>query len=135
MRICSQGVCLYIVRGRRLKYPNAGILSNSRLLRSSRFASLPRIAFMDRAKRRGRGSLEYEYQRTYKACIPCARRKVKCEAGDNVRCRRCIKKNINCTFTSKKPWSRDQKNSPETPIRENTERDGSNKCVCLDSER
>jgi hypothetical protein len=41
VRICSQGVCL-LMRGRTLKYPNAGILSNSRLLRSSRFASLPR---------------------------------------------------------------------------------------------
>ena len=87
------------------------------------------IAFMDRTKGRGRGSLEYEYQRTYKACIPCARRKVKCEAGDDVRCRRCIKKDINCAFTTKKPWSRDEKDSLGTPARENTGRDGSNKCV------
>jgi hypothetical protein len=87
------------------------------------------IAFMDRVKRRGRGSREYEYQRTYKACIPCSRRKVKCEAGDNERCRRCTKKNINCTFTTKKPWSRDQNCSPETVTPEITGRDGPNKYV------
>lgn len=90
---------------------------------------------MDHAKRRGRGSLEYEYQRVYKACIPCAQRKVKCEASDNVRCRRCTNKNINCTFTSKKPWSRGQRHSALTPAQENTGGNESNKCVCLQSER
>ncbi|CAG7935162.1 unnamed protein product [Penicillium salamii] len=54
-----------------------------------------------------RGKALNEYQRTYKACIPCARRKVKCEP-DSEKCRRCIAKNLSCTYNSKKPWSRDR---------------------------
>ncbi|KAJ6004593.1 hypothetical protein N7540_012962 [Penicillium herquei] len=54
---------------------------------------------------RSRAPWNYEFQRTYKACIPCARRKVKCELGEE-KCARCAKKQIECTFTTKKPWSR-----------------------------
>ncbi|CAG8129908.1 unnamed protein product [Penicillium olsonii] len=56
--------------------------------------------------RRLRGK-DLDYQRTYKACMPCARRKVKCEP-DSERCRRCTAKNLDCTYNSKRPWSRDR---------------------------
>lgn len=81
---------------------------------------------MDRSSRRlsrGRAALETEYQRTYKACIPCARRKVKCEFGGNGKCCRCVKKNLDCIFNSKKPWSRAQNSEVETPRRQRNESD------------
>lgn len=54
-----------------------------------------------------------EYKRTYKACIPCARRKVKCES-EGGKCRRCVTKKLDCVYTSKKPWSRDRDDRPNT---------------------
>lgn len=68
---------------------------------------------MDRKKlSRSRALHDYEFQRAYKACVPCARRKVKCEPGEGEKCLRCTKKRIDCTFTSKKPWSRASKDEP-----------------------
>lgn len=61
---------------------------------------------MDRKPPRSRALHEYEFQRAYKACVPCSRRKVKCQASGGEKCVRCIKKRIDCVFTSKKPWSR-----------------------------
>ena len=91
-----------------------GISSNTR---PPHLTTSLKIALMDRKPRQSRGkALDNEYQRTYKACIPCARRKVKCEAGDE-KCRRCIKNDIDCTYDSKKPWSRDQNNRINTPLR------------------
>ncbi|CAI7568969.1 unnamed protein product [Penicillium bialowiezense] len=57
--------------------------------------------------RQQKGKSLDEYKRTYKACIPCARRKVKCES-EGGKCRRCITKKLDCVYTSKKPWSRDR---------------------------
>lgn len=56
---------------------------------------------------RRRTSGEYEFQRAFKACLPCARRKVKCmPADDGITCLRCSKKRIDCVFSTKKPWPR-----------------------------
>ena len=70
--------------------------------------------------RQQKGKALDEYKRTYKACIPCARRKVKCES-EGGKCRRCITKKLDCTYTSKKPWSRDQGDRPSArPEREDS---------------
>lgn len=61
---------------------------------------------MDRKPPRSRALHEYGFQRAYKACVPCSRRKVKCQASEGEKCVRCVKKRIDCIFTSKKPWSR-----------------------------
>lgn len=60
---------------------------------------------------RSRELRQHEFQRVYKACIPCARRKVKCQLVDGSKCARCSKKRLDCTFSTKKPWSREPKNS------------------------
>ncbi|KAJ5348823.1 uncharacterized protein N7506_002076 [Penicillium brevicompactum] len=65
--------------------------------------------------RQQKGKALGEYKRTYKACIPCARRKVKCES-EGGKCRRCITKKLDCTYTSKKPWSRDQGDRPSAQV-------------------
>lgn len=73
-----------------------------------------------RTIRQQKGKALDEYKRTYKACIPCARRKVKCES-EGGKCRRCITKKLDCTYTSKKPWSRDQGDRPSArPEREDS---------------
>ncbi|KAL4901629.1 hypothetical protein BDW74DRAFT_187247 [Aspergillus multicolor] len=46
---------------------------------------------------RSRSATQYSFQRAYKACIPCRRRKP---------CRRCRKMRLECQFSSKQPWSR-----------------------------
>ncbi|KAJ5371268.1 uncharacterized protein N7496_007360 [Penicillium cataractarum] len=60
---------------------------------------------------RSRELREHEFQRVYKACIPCARRKVKCQLVEGSKCARCSKKRLDCTFSTKKPWSREPKNT------------------------
>ncbi|KAL4748936.1 hypothetical protein BDW72DRAFT_205166 [Aspergillus terricola var. indicus] len=57
---------------------------------------------------RSRASTQYTFQRAYKACIPCQRRKVKCEPEPDLHqpCKRCRKMNLECRFSSKQPWSR-----------------------------
>ncbi|KAL5046084.1 hypothetical protein BDW71DRAFT_214789 [Aspergillus fruticulosus] len=57
---------------------------------------------------RSRSSTQYTFQRAYKACIPCRRRKVKCEPEPepHQRCKRCQKMSLECRFSSKQPWSR-----------------------------
>ncbi|KAL4761191.1 Zn(II)2Cys6 transcription factor domain-containing protein [Aspergillus foveolatus] len=57
---------------------------------------------------RSRASTQYTFQRAYKACIPCRRRKVKCESEPEYHqpCRRCRKMELECRFSSKQPWSR-----------------------------
>ncbi|KAL3474160.1 hypothetical protein BJX99DRAFT_271890 [Aspergillus californicus] len=57
---------------------------------------------------RSRASMQYTFQRAYKACIPCRRRKVKCQhESDRLGpCKRCRKMNLECRFSSKQPWSR-----------------------------
>lgn len=68
---------------------------------------------MQRRPPQTRGLYQHEFQRTYKACIPCARRKVKCEPAEGGKCVRCKKKSIDCLFTTKKPWARGARNTPE----------------------
>ncbi|KAL4998698.1 hypothetical protein BDV10DRAFT_201182 [Aspergillus recurvatus] len=57
---------------------------------------------------RSRASTQYTFQRVYKACIPCRRRKAKCEPDldPHQPCKRCQKMSLECRFSSKKPWSR-----------------------------
>ncbi|PYI02402.1 hypothetical protein BO78DRAFT_454233 [Aspergillus sclerotiicarbonarius CBS 121057] len=56
---------------------------------------------------RSRAIRQYQYQRTYQACLPCARRKVKCsKRRDDESCERCEKKRIQCVSSTKRPWSR-----------------------------
>ncbi|KAL4973976.1 hypothetical protein BDW66DRAFT_168129 [Aspergillus desertorum] len=61
---------------------------------------------------RSRSSTQYTFQRAYKACIPCRRRKVKCEteSGSHQPCRRCRKLCLECRFSPKQPWSRKKNN-------------------------
>ncbi|PLB52091.1 hypothetical protein P170DRAFT_335673, partial [Aspergillus steynii IBT 23096] len=49
------------------------------------------------------------YQRTYKACVPCRRRKVKCQPGDQAHqpCCRCAKFELECRFDDRTPWARE----------------------------
>ncbi|KAL2837959.1 hypothetical protein BJY01DRAFT_39035 [Aspergillus pseudoustus] len=61
---------------------------------------------------RGAPAAEYNFQRAYKACIPCRRRKVKCEpvsATQQHVCQRCLKMRLNCQFSAKQPWSREKR--------------------------
>ncbi|KAL4887327.1 hypothetical protein BJY04DRAFT_225410 [Aspergillus karnatakaensis] len=62
---------------------------------------------------RSRANAEYNFQRAYKACIPCRRRKVRCELEpDSHRsCKRCRKMNLECRFTTRQPWTRTKKNT------------------------
>ncbi|KAL2865148.1 Zn(II)2Cys6 transcription factor domain-containing protein [Aspergillus lucknowensis] len=57
---------------------------------------------------RSRATREYTFQRAYKACIPCRRRKVKCAPGPDPHqpCKRCRKMKLECWFSTKQPWSR-----------------------------
>ncbi|KAL2815198.1 hypothetical protein BJX63DRAFT_442159 [Aspergillus granulosus] len=59
---------------------------------------------------RGVSTGEYNFQRAYKACIPCRRRKVKCEpvSGSQEACKRCRKMRLQCQFSTKQPWSREK---------------------------
>lgn len=92
----------------------AGGLFRSRLFEKAVVSTSPHFGSfsllhtpMDRKRLPASRALhEYEFQRAYKACVPCARRKVKCELGEDEKCLRCTKKRIDCIFTSKKPWSR-----------------------------
>ncbi|KAJ5609817.1 hypothetical protein N7528_009083 [Penicillium herquei] len=68
-----------------------------------------------RRSSRNRAIRDHEFQRTYQACIPCSRRKVKCEPSDNGKCVRCAQKQLDCTFTAKKPWSRASTGGYSTP--------------------
>ncbi|KAB8251774.1 hypothetical protein BDV35DRAFT_338273, partial [Aspergillus flavus] len=58
---------------------------------------------------RSRAVTNYTYRRTYKACIPCRERKAKCELLEESRppCSRCRKMNLECRFTEKRPWARE----------------------------
>lgn len=90
---------------------NASSIADTRKSRRLHFSALQihplTHAHMDRKQTpRSRALHDYEFQRSYKACIPCSRRKVKCELGDDGKCSRCTKKGIDCIFTPKKPWSR-----------------------------
>lgn len=80
--------------------------------------SHPRQLDMTENKRppRSRELREHEFQRVYKACIPCARRKVKCQLVEGSKCARCSKKRLDCTFSTKKPWSREPKNTGNESI-------------------
>ncbi|KAL4803611.1 hypothetical protein BDV18DRAFT_36713 [Aspergillus unguis] len=61
---------------------------------------------------RSRAATQYTFQRAYKACIPCRRRKVKCdvesesEPNPHGPCLRCRKMSLDCRFSAKRPWSR-----------------------------
>ncbi|KAF7589495.1 hypothetical protein BBP40_004249 [Aspergillus hancockii] len=57
---------------------------------------------------RSRAVSKYHYRRTYKACIPCRERKVKCEPVDDAQppCSRCERMKLHCRFTEKQPWAR-----------------------------
>ncbi|KAJ5085032.1 hypothetical protein N7532_009803 [Penicillium argentinense] len=102
--------------------------SRSRLFEKAVVPASPQIGFsilhtpMDKRKPpRSRALHDYEFQRAYKACIPCSWRKVKCEPSEGEKCVRCSKKRIDCIFTSKKPWSRapkDDQRSRRYPARE-----------------
>ncbi|KAL2800682.1 hypothetical protein BJX66DRAFT_321619 [Aspergillus keveii] len=57
-------------------------------------------------------SADYNFQRAYKACIPCRRRKVKCEpivSGSEELCKRCQKMGLECQFSAKQPWAREKR--------------------------
>lgn len=58
---------------------------------------------------------ERVYQRTYKACIPCRRRKAKCELGTGPDglphgppCLRCRREQRDCQFSAKRAWARSE---------------------------
>lgn len=58
---------------------------------------------------------ERVYQRTYKACIPCRRRKAKCELGSGADglqygppCLRCRREQRDCQFSEKRAWGRSE---------------------------
>ncbi|KAJ5127867.1 hypothetical protein N7448_008646 [Penicillium atrosanguineum] len=73
---------------------------------------------MEKRPPHSRAVIDHEFQRAYKACTPCARRKVKCLPGDGDKCIRCNRQQLNCVFSSKKPWSRPSKNGVESqPLR------------------
>ncbi|OJJ36117.1 hypothetical protein ASPWEDRAFT_172903 [Aspergillus wentii DTO 134E9] len=56
---------------------------------------------------RGRTTEEYQFRRTYQACIPCRQRKAKCEVTDeNQPCKRCQAKQLHCRYPTKRPWQR-----------------------------
>ncbi|KAL2817729.1 hypothetical protein BDW59DRAFT_175365 [Aspergillus cavernicola] len=77
---------------------------------------------------RSRASTHYNFQRAYKACIPCRRRKVKCELESDLHepCKRCRKMSLECRFSTKQPWSRGEEgrgNSNQPGIEENHDDD------------
>ena len=56
------------------------------------------------------------YQRTYKACISCRKRKAKCELGTGEDgamigppCARCRREQKECLFSEKRAWERGKK--------------------------
>ncbi|KAF9895075.1 hypothetical protein FE257_004704 [Aspergillus nanangensis] len=61
---------------------------------------------------RSRAIVNHDYQRAFKACIPCHRRKVKCQTkAEGHPCARCAKKRLDCQFTAKRPWAREKRDS------------------------
>jgi hypothetical protein len=71
---------------------------------------------------RGRGAARHAYQRTYKACLSCARTKAKCELDNTKKCRRCSLKGIDCVFSPKKPWARTKDGSTNSSAKDGLNR-------------
>ncbi|KAL4920539.1 hypothetical protein BDW62DRAFT_7458 [Aspergillus aurantiobrunneus] len=66
---------------------------------------------------RSRATTQYNFQRAYKACIPCRHRKAKCqlESDPHQPCKRCRKMGLECRFSTKQPWSRKKSTEENGP--------------------